>query len=504
MSDSPCLIALDQGTTSSRTVVFGVSGEIVSLAQQEFTQHFPKPGWVEHDAEEIWSSQRDTMAEAIERARSAGHELTALGITNQRETLVVWERATGKPVGPVIVWQDRRTARDCAELAAAGHEDMVSEKTGLRLDPYFTGSKLAWLLRQQPELARRGATGEVLAGTVDSWLLWKLTGGKVHATDASNASRTLLYNLADGDWDDELLAMFNVPRAMLPRVQDSSGVFGYVAEGLPGAGLPIAGIAGDQQAALFGQACFQPGMAKNTYGTGCFLLMQTGTEPMRSQHNLLTTVAWQLAGKTHYALEGSVFVAGAAVQWVRDELRLVQSAPELSELAGTVPDAGGMVLVPAFAGLGAPHWDPLARGAMMGLTRGSNRAQLCRAVLESIALQSVDLMDAMQQDAGNPISELRVDGGATASDVLMQIQADLLGIEVVRPRVLETTALGAAALAGLAVGIWSSLDDFSRQWQRERVFTRQRPEGDSSNLRRDWKKAVERAKRWAELEDNDA
>jgi glycerol kinase len=503
MSNTRYLIALDQGTTSSRTVVFTTDGTVEAVAQQEFTQHYPQPGWVEHDASEIWTTQVETLRQALNQAGATVSDVVALGITNQRETLVVWDQATGEPVAPAIVWQDRRTAPDCEELIAAGHESAVTARTGLRLDPYFTGSKLAWLLREQSGLRARAERGEVLAGTIDCWLLWKLTGGKVHATDASNASRTLLFNLRDGDWDEEQLAMFEVPRAMLPEVRDSAGVFGQVADDLPGAGMAIAGMAGDQQAALFGQACFEPGMAKNTFGTGCFMLMQTGTEVLESQNDLVSTVAWRLGGQLHYALEGSVFVAGAAVQWVRDELRLVSSAPELSELAGTVPDAGGMVLVPAFTGLGAPHWDPYARGAMFGLTRGSNRAQLCRAVLDSIALQTADLLAAMQKDAGRELPELRVDGGAAASDVLMQIQADLLGIPVRRPRVLETTALGAAYLAGLGVGHWSSPAEIAGQWQLDREFVRERPVEDMTALQHDWAKAVARARRWAASEEEE-
>ncbi len=501
MSDPQFLLALDQGTTSSRAIVFNRSGQKVATAQCEFAQHYPKPGWVEHDAMEIWSTQRAGMEEALGEAKLSAEDVAAIGITNQRETLVVWDKASGEPVAPAIVWQDRRTADDCAKWRKAGNEPRVTELTGLRLDPYFTGSKLAWLLRETAGLRERAERGEVLAGTIDTWLLWKLTDGAVHATDASNASRTLLCNIDTVDWDNELLELFDVPRAMLPEVRDSSGEFGRVAEGLPAAGVPIAGIAGDQQAALFGQACYEKGMAKNTYGTGCFLLMQTGRQRVASQNNLLTTVAWRIGGETEYALEGSVFVAGAAVQWVRDELKLVQSAEELSELAGSVPDAGGSVLVPAFAGLGAPHWDPYARGSWVGLTRGTNRAQLCRAVLESIALQSADLVEAMIQDSGLELKELRVDGGATRSDVLMQIQADLLGTEVVRPRETETTALGAAYLAGLGVGLWRDRSEIAAQWAEDRVFRR---EGDGENyraLRRDWARAVERSKAWAKEDD---
>ena len=492
------LLALDQGTTSSRAIVFNRSGQKLATAQREFKQHYPRPGWVEHDANEIWESQRDVMAEAFAASGLQPSDIAAIGITNQRETLVVWDRMTGEPVAPAIVWQDRRTSDDCVRLQAAGHEAEVSKRTGLRLDPYFTGTKLAWLLREAEGLRERAIRGEVLAGTIDSWLLWKLTEGQVHATDASNASRTLLCNIGTMQWDDHLLAMLDVPRRMLPEIRDSSGVFGRVAAQGPLAGVPIAGIAGDQQAALFGQACFKPGMAKNTYGTGCFLLMQTGEERVASSHNLLTTVAWRMAGRTSYALEGSVFVAGAAVQWVRDELQLVRTSEELSALAGTVPDAGGAILVPAFAGLGAPHWDPFARGAWMGLTRGTNRAHLCRAVLESIALQTADLVEAMVRDCGLPLRELRVDGGASRSEPLMQMQADLLGCDVVRPRETETTALGAAYLAGLGVGLWTSPEEIAAQWQVDQIFRRERPIEEAARLRRDWTKAIQRARAWEE------
>ena len=492
------VLALDQGTTSSRAIVFGDRGRKHALAQQEFRQHYPHPGWVEHDAADIWATQRATAERALAQAGLDRNELAAVGITNQRETLVLWERATSQPVGRAIVWQDRRTADDCARLKREGIEEMVTERTGLRLDPYFTASKLAWRLQSEPGLRERAERGEVLAGTIDSWLLWNLTGGKVHATDASNASRTLLFNLQRGDWDDELLKVFGVPRAMLPEVRDSAGEFGVVADGLPGAGVPIAGMAGDQQAALFGQACFEPGMAKNTYGTGCFLLLQTGEEMVRSQNNLLTTVAWRIGGKTEYAVEGSVFVAGAAVQWVRDELQLVKSAEELSELAGTVPDANGLVLVPAFTGLGAPYWDPFARGLAIGLTRGTSRAHLCRAVLESIALQSADLIAAMAKDSGLPLRELRVDGGAARSDVLMQLQADILQADVVRPAQVETTAFGAACLAGLGVGLWSSRDELAEMWESERRFSPQQTAEDVAGLQRDWSRAVERSRGWVE------
>ena len=498
MSEARFILALDQGTTSSRTIVFNYSGRQVAVAQQEFKQHYPRPGWVEHDANEIWESQRATMETAMAEAGAVAGDVAAIGITNQRETLVVWDRATGEPVAPAIVWQDRRTADDCGRWRREGVEPLVTETTGLRLDPYFTASKLAWLLRETAGLRARADRGEILAGTIDTWLLWKLTGGAVHATDASNASRTLLYGLADGTWDDPMLELFDVPRSLLPEVRDSSGEFGRVANELPAAGAPIAGIAGDQQAALFGQACFEPGMAKNTYGTGCFLLMQTGAEMVRSRNNLLTTVAWQLAGRRSYALEGSVFVGGAAVQWVRDELKLVESVEQLNEFAASVPDANGAYLVPAFTGLGAPHWDPYARGTLVGLTRGTNRAHLCRAVLEGIAFQCAELIDAQVSDSGIALRELRVDGGASRSDLLMQIQANLIGADVVRPRQVETTALGAAYLAGLGVGFWNDRQEIARNWEVDTSFSPAMATPAVAKARTGWGRAVERAKQWEE------
>jgi glycerol kinase len=424
-------------------------------------------------------------------------DVAAIGITNQRETTVVWDRRTARPVGHAIVWQDRRTAADCAALQAAGREPLFAERTGLRLDPYFSGTKLAWLLAHHPEMRARAEQGELLFGTIDSWLIWKLTGGKVHATDASNASRTLLLNLQTTSWDADCLSALNVPAPMLPAVVDCSGVVAEVSTPAELAGLPIAGIAGDQQAALFGQACFQPGMAKNTYGTGCFLLMHTGTKAVPSQNKLITTVAWRIGGRTEYALEGSVFIAGAVVQWLRDELQIIRTAPECDELAATVPNSHGLFLVPAFVGLGAPHWDPYARGAAFGVTRGTNRAHFCRAALESIALQSEELIRCMEKDSGTPLAELRVDGGATRSDLLLQIQSDLLGCEVVRPACVETTALGAAYLAGLAAGVWRDREEIAAQWS---VATRFSPRGataECDRLRAGWRRAVERCKGWA-------
>jgi len=468
----------------------------VASAQKELTQAYPRPGWVEHDPLEIWSSQQATAAEAMARANLSGAAIAAVGVANQRETTVVWERATGRPIHPAIVWQDRRTADYCARLRREGVEPMVARKTGLRLDPYFSATKLRWILRQVPGARARARAGQLCFGTVDSWLLWQLTGGRAHLTDAANASRTLLYNIHTGAWDDDLLALFGVPRAMLPEVRSCSEVYGAVRRGLHPAGAPIAGMAGDQQAALFGQACFQPGMAKNTYGTGCFLLMQTGGKAVPSRNNLLTTVAWQIGGKTEFALEGSVFVGGAAIQWLRDELQLVRSAREVDELAASVPGAGGAFLVPAFAGLGAPHWDPYARGALVGLTRGTNRAHLCRAALEAIAFQSADLITCMEKDAGIPLCELRVDGGAARSAPLLQFQADLLAVPVVRPQTVETTALGAAYLAGLAVGFWPSRDEIARNWRIDATFTPARPRREMAALRCGWGRALERAKAW--------
>ena len=430
------------------------------------------------------------------RAGFGAESVAAVGITNQRETAFVWDRGDGCPIHNAIVWQDRRTSDECGRLRREGAEPLVTAKTGLRLDPYFSATKIRWLLDHVPGARARAEAGRLCFGTVDTWLIWQLTGGRVHATDPSNASRTLLFNIHTGDWDDELLAIFGVPRSVLPEIRGSSEACGTVASGLPGEGAAIAGIAGDQQAALFGQACFQPGMAKNTYGTGCFLLMNTGEKAVPSKHNLLTTVAWRIGGRTEYALEGSVFIAGAAIQWLRDEMRLVHSARELDELAATVPDSGGAYLVPAFAGLGAPHWDPYARGVITGLTRGTNRAHLCRAALEAIAFQSADLIAGMESDSGRSLTELRVDGGASRSALLLQFQADLLGVPVARPQNIETTALGAAWLAGLAVGFWPSRDEIERKCVLDAVFKPMRSQAEMAPLRRGWEKALECAKGW--------
>ena len=493
------VLALDQGTTSSRAILFDESGAPVATAQREFTQHFPKPGWVEHDATEIWESQIGTARDALAEAGVAASEVAALGITNQRETTVVWDRETGEPIHHAIVWQDRRTADLCARLKDARHEAAVRARTGLVLDPYFSGTKVAWLLDHVEGARDRAEAGALAFGTVDSWLLWKLTGGRVHATDVTNAGRTLLFDIHALDWSDGQLRLLNVPRAVLPEVRPSSGTFGATDAGLLGAAIPITGVAGDQHAALFGQRCTRPGMAKNTYGTGCFLLYQTGPEAVASEHGLLTTLAWQLDGEpAQYALEGAVFVAGAAVQWLRDEMKIIDAAPEVEALAASVPDSDGVVVVPAFTGLGAPHWDPYARGAVLGVTRGTSAAHLARATLDGVAHQSADLLEAMTADAGAPLAELRVDGGMTHNGLLMQTQADLLGVEVVRPEVAETTALGAAYLAGLGAGVWTEAD-LDAQWTASARWTPD-PEADTEADRARWRRAVERAKGWA-LED---
>ena len=480
------VLALDQGTTSSRTILFDETGKAVHSAQREFTQHYPQPGWVEHDADEIWASQEMTLAEVL--SRSDRRSIVGLGISNQRETTVVWDAASGEAVCNAIVWQDRRTAEHCARLKEAGREAEVTARTGLRLDPYFSASKVEWILDHVEGARDKAEAGRLRFGTIDSWLVWKLTGGAVHVTDVSNASRTNLFNIHSLDWDDALLEIFRVPRSMLPGVVDSSAVVGEWG------GIPIAGMAGDQQAALFGQACFDPGMAKNTYGTGCFLLMNTGGEAVSSRNGLLTTVAWRIGGEVSYALEGSVFIGGALCQWFRDEIQMVSSAPELDELAATVPDSGGCVVVPAFTGLGAPHWDPYARGAVFGLTRGTSRAHLCRASLEAVALQSVELLECMEKDSGVELVELRVDGGAARSNLLMQIQSDFLQRRVVRPSNIETTALGAAALAGLATGVWKDQGEFRERWGVDRRF--EPVEGDHAGIRARWDRAVERVKGW--------
>ena len=487
-----CIIALDQGTTSSRAIVFDRAGTVRGVAQREFGQIFPQPGWVEHDPAEIWASQSTVMHEVLTNAGAGAADIAAIGITNQRETTVVWDRATGQPIANAIVWQDRRTATTCDDLLAAGQASLFARKTGLVLDAYFSGTKLKWLLDHIPGARARAVRGELAFGTIDTWLVWQLTGGRVHCTDPSNASRTLLFDIHAGAWDDELLSLLDVPRAVLPQVVPSSGVCGVAS--LDGVDVPIAGIAGDQQAALFGQACLALGMAKNTYGTGCFLLLNTGREAVQSRNNLLTTVAWQRNGITDYALEGSVFIGGAVVQWLRDGLKLIRTAEDVEALARSVPDNGGVYLVPAFAGLGAPHWDAYARGAIFGLTRGATGGHIARAALEAIAFQSADVLAAMEKDAGITLTELRVDGGATGNDLLLQFQADVLGVPVVRSRVRETTALGAAYLAGLAVGYWKSDADIVANWQADRRFEPSLPRTTVDALREGWDKAVSRTK----------
>jgi glycerol kinase len=491
-----CILALDQGTTSSRAIVFDEAGGIRGSAQQEFRQIFPQPGWVEHDATEIWATQSGVMHEALAKAGVTARDVAAIGITNQRETTVVWERATGRPIANAIVWQDRRTAPLCDELRTSGKATLIAEKTGLVIDAYFSGTKLKWLLDNVPGARERALRGELAFGTIDSWLIFQLTGGAAHVTDASNASRTLLFDIRRGEWDDELLGLLDVPHSVLPQVVASSGVCAETL--LDGVSVPIAGIAGDQQAALFGQACLAPGLAKNTYGTGCFLLMNTGTNAVASRNNLVTTVAWKRGDTLDYALEGSVFIAGAVVQWLRDGLQIIRSASDVEPLAASVEESGGVYFVPAFAGLGAPHWDAYARGSVFGLTRGTTGGHLARAALESIAFQSADVLDAMQKDAGITLSELRVDGGATANDLLMQFQADVLGVPVVRPKVLETTALGAAYLAGLAVGYWKSDADVTSNWRVDRRFEPAMSRERVAEMRRGWQKAVERAKGWVD------
>jgi glycerol kinase len=490
------ILALDQGTTSSRAMVFDHHACILTSAQHEFTQHFPQPGWVQHDADEIWATQIAVAQQALSKLPDA--TIAAIGITNQRETTVLWDRATHSPVAAAIVWQDRRTANFCEELKAAGHEQMIREKTGLVIDAYFSGTKLKWLLDNVPGARERAVRGELAFGTIDSWLIFKLTGGKVHATDVSNASRTLLFDIHALDWDDELLAMMDIPRNVLPQIVSSSAVLGHTAcEGLP-KGIPIAGVAGDQQAALFGQACHQPGMAKNTYGTGCFMLMNTGEIPVQSRNRLLTTVAWRIGDTTHYALEGSVFMAGAAVQWLRDGLGILEKSGDVEALALSVADSDGVYVVPAFVGLGAPYWDANARAAILGLTRGSTRAHIARATIEAIAFQSAELGHAMRNDAAIDLTELRVDGGAAVNNLLMQFQADLLGIPVVRPAVTETTALGAAFLAGLAVGYWRDQNEIAALWSREHTFTPDISPVEAEEKMRKWRRAVERSQAWVE------
>jgi glycerol kinase len=497
-TDKQFVLALDQGTTSSRAIVFGRDGRSLATAQQEFPQIFPMPGHVEHDPEEIWFSQLSVARDAIARAGLGAGDIAAIGITNQRETTVLWDRVTGKPVANAIVWQSRITAPICERLKQEGHETLFRERTGLVLDPYFSGTKIRHLLDTVNGVRSRAERGEVLFGTVDSYLLWRLTGGKVHATDVSNASRTLLFNLHTLDWDDELLTIMGVPRAMLPEVRGSSEVYGESDPSIFGAPIRIAGIAGDQQAALFGQACFTPGDAKNTYGTGCFLLMNTGAKPSPSTGGLLTTVGWRINGQTTYCLEGAVFVAGAVVQWLRDGLRVISASSEVEALMARVPDSGGVYFVPAFVGLGAPHWDPYARGIVVGLTRGTTIEHIARAAVDSMAYQTRDVLDLMQRESGASLSALKVDGGATVNAMLLQFQADLLGVPVERPVIGETTALGAAYLAGLAVGYWDDFEDVRRNWALDRAFTPAMSEERRNALHNGWRKAVQRSLKWEE------
>jgi glycerol kinase len=495
---SKFVLALDQGTTSSRAIVFDRSGSAVATAQQEFPQLFPGPGHVEHDPEAIWSTQLETARQALARAGITATDLAAIGITNQRETTVLWERDSGRPIANAIVWQSRITAPICDRLKEAGYEETFRRKTGLVVDAYFSGTKIKHLLDAHDGMRARAARGEILFGTIDTFLTWRLTRGKCHITDVSNASRTLLFNIHTLDWDDELLKILDVPRAMLPQVRSSSEVYGDTDPAHFGSAVPVAGIAGDQQAALFGQACFEPGTAKNTYGTGCFMLLNTGPSPVPSHKGLLTTVGWRIGGQTTYALEGSVFVAGAAVQWLRDGLKAIQSSADVEKLMREVPDTDGVYLVPAFVGLGAPHWDPRARGIIVGLTRNSTIAHVARAAVDAMAYQTRDVLEVMQEEAGLSLTTLKVDGGAAANGMLLQFQADLLGVPVRRPVVQETTALGAAYLAGLAVGYWDGLDDVRRNWALDREFAPQRPQSDSDRLYAGWKKAVGRSLAWAD------
>ena len=491
---SSYVLALDQGTTSSRAIIFDRDGNLISTASREFPQIFPRPGWVEHDPEEIWSSQLGAAQDCLGASAVSIGDIATIGITNQRETTVVWDRETGKPVYNAIVWQSRQSEEICAEIRAQGLEDLFKSRTGLVVDPYFSGTKIAWILDHVEGARGRAERGELAFGTVDSWLIYRLTGGRVHATDYSNASRTLLFNIDTLKWDPELLEHLRVPPSMLPEVRESSGSFGTTTPGLLGRSLPISGVAGDQQAALFGQACFEPGSIKNTYGTGCFALMNTGTERPHSEHGLLSTIAWSVNGRVDYALEGSVFVAGAAIQWLRDQLGLIETAAQSEEIASSVESTEGVFLVPAFTGLGAPYWDSEARGILVGLTRGSGRAHVVRAALESIAYQSVDVIRCFERDSGQATLRLQVDGGATANNLLMQFQADILGVPVSRPTVVETTALGAAYLAGLSEGVWGSLDDVRHNWQEDRLFEPRLAEPARQDLYAQWQAAVQRAR----------
>ena len=496
--ENKLILALDQGTTSSRAVLFNHKGAIVELSQKTFSQFFPEPGWVEHDPNEIWSSQISVAAEVIAKAGITGREIAGIGITNQRETTIVWDRTTGQPIYNAIVWQDRRTAKYCNQLKSQGHANRIRNKTGLVLDAYFSGTKVKWILDNVDGAREKAEAGELCFGTVDTWLVWKLTRGGLFITDVSNASRTMLFNIHTMQWDMELLDLFNIPKAMLPDVKSSSEVYGNTATTLFATKIPIAGIAGDQQAALFGQLCTQPGMIKNTYGTGCFLLMNTGNKAVNSNHKLLTTIAWKIKDKTTYALEGSVFVGGAAIQWIRDGVGIIEASDDVNVLAGTVKDTGGVYFVPALTGMGAPYWDQNARGMLIGITRGTTKAHIARATLEGIAFQVYDIVKAMEADAKKQSLEIRVDGGASASDILMQIQADLFGFKIIRPKHLETTAIGAAYLAGLAVGYWESLEAIQSQWEVDKIFTPKTDRNEIEDRLHFWNKAVKRAQDWTE------
>jgi len=486
------ILAIDQGTTSTRGIVFDHDGHIQSIAQKEFEQHFPHPGWVEHDANEIWTSTLACMAEALRKANIEAKDIASIGITNQRETTVVWDQTTGKPVYNALVWQSRQTEDICEELRAAGYEETFQQKTGLLIDPYFSGTKVKWILDNVDGAKEKAEKGDLLFGTIDSWLIYKLTGGKVHVTDYSNASRTLMFNIYDLQWDDELLEILDIPKSMLPEVKESSEVYGHTVDyHFFGEEVPIAGIAGDQQSALFGQACFERGMAKNTYGTGCFMLMNTGEKAVPSEHGLLTTIAWGVDGKVEYALEGSIFVAGSAVQWLRDGLKMIETAAETEELSTSIDSTEGVYMVPAFVGLGTPYWDSDARGAIFGLTRGTEREHIARATLESLAYQTKDVLDAMIADSGIELKALRVDGGAVENNFLMQFQSDMLNVPVERPTIQETTALGAAYLAGLAIGYWKDKSEIAKQWEIDQTFTREISEEKRKELYEGWQKAVE-------------
>ncbi|AFD05847.1 glycerol kinase GlpK [Solitalea canadensis] len=492
------ILSIDQGTTSSRAIVFDKNGSIVSVGQKEFKQYFPKPGWVEHDANEIWSSQAAVITEAIVNAGLDIEQINSIGITNQRETTVVWDRKTGKPAYKAIVWQDRRTSAYCEQLKKEGLEKMIAEKTGLVIDSYFSATKIKWILDNDDDVRRKAENGDLAFGTIDSWIIWNITKGKMHITDVTNASRTMLFNIHTLSWDKELLKLFNIPESMLPEVKSSSEVYGSTTPRLFDCALPIAGIAGDQQAALFGQMCTEPGMVKNTYGTGCFLMMNTGTTPIQSKNKLLTTIAWQVNGQTNYALEGSIFVAGAVIQWLRDGLGIIKKSAEVEELAAKVKDSDGVYIVPAFTGLGAPYWNQDARGTIVGLTRGSTSSHIARAALDSIAYQTMEVVNAMNIDSGIGIRELRVDGGATANNGLLQFQSDILHIPVIRPKITETTALGAAYLAGLATGYWSSIDEIKDLWQEDRRFDPTMEVSEVNYLTKGWEQAIKSALAWTE------